>query len=116
MMHIEDFFTHDAAGFCAGSGAPEDSKLGRREGEGVPDSGVLYLHGPKASGQTSLLLQLGFTQAQKGKSVVLVMCGSAGLSQQPAASEIVTLSACSRCGLPVQTGQDNSTWTRIHIK
>jgi archaellum biogenesis ATPase FlaH len=87
----EDFFTYDAAGFCAGSGAPEDSKLGRRKGDGIPDSGVLYLHGLRASGKTSLLLQLGFTQAKKGKSVVLVMCGSAGLSQQQTASEIVTL-------------------------
>ncbi|RLN86133.1 hypothetical protein BBJ28_00005163 [Nothophytophthora sp. Chile5] len=117
---LEAFFTHgEAPHYCAGSDSPEDAKP-----LGVPDRGpsgsgegcVLYLHGPSGSGQTSLLLQFGFTQAKAGKNVVLVMCGEAGASQQPVASEIVPLMACSKCGLPVQTGQDNEIWRRIHIK
>ncbi|KAF1778853.1 hypothetical protein GQ600_24834 [Phytophthora cactorum] len=95
--------------------APEDAKQSRREGDDLKDSGVLYLHGPKDAGQTSLLLQFGFTQVKAGKNVMLVMCGDAGASQQPAASEIVPLTACSKCNLPVQTGENNGIWSRIHI-
>ncbi|EGZ18570.1 hypothetical protein PHYSODRAFT_256465 [Phytophthora sojae] len=79
------------------------------------DHGVLYLHGPRDAGQTSLLLQFGFSQAQAGRNVVLVMCGSAGASQQPAASQIVPLTPCANCQMPVQTGEDNGIWSRIHI-
>lgn len=79
MPHLEEFFTHgDGATFCAGSHAPEDAKPSARQSEGLCDSGVLYLHGPRDAGQTSLLLQFGFSQAQAGRNVVLVMCGSAG--------------------------------------
>eukprot|EP00644_Phytophthora_capsici_P009162 jgi/Phyca11/561379/estExt2_Genewise1.C_PHYCAscaffold_60796 len=44
------------------------------------------------------------------------MRGNAGSSQQPAASEIVPISACSNCKLPMQTGENNSVWSSIHIK
>ncbi|POM66302.1 Hypothetical protein PHPALM_17858 [Phytophthora palmivora] len=116
MLHLEEFFTHgDGTGFCVGSRAPDDTKPSCRD-SGVKDCGVLFLHGPKEAGQTSLLLQFGFTQVKAGKNVVLVMCGSAGASQQPAASEIVPITACSNCNLPVQTGEDNGIWSRIHIK
>ncbi|KAF4033552.1 hypothetical protein GN244_ATG14522 [Phytophthora infestans] len=117
MPHLEEFFTHvEEAGFCWGSDAPEDAKPSRSTDEGLKGSGVLYLHGPKDAGQTSLLLQFGFTQVKAGRNVVLVMCGDAGASQQPAASEIVPLTACSKCNLPVQTGENNGIWSRIHIK
>ncbi|OWZ14436.1 hypothetical protein PHMEG_00012088 [Phytophthora megakarya] len=43
------------------------------------------------------------------------MRGNAGASQQPAASEIVPITACSKCQLPLQTGEDNGIWSRIHI-
>ncbi|KAG6617296.1 F-actin-capping protein subunit beta [Phytophthora cinnamomi] len=117
MPHLEEFFTHGGgAAFCAGSHAPEAAQPSAREGEELRDGGLLFLHGPQDAGQTSLLLQFGFSQVQAGRSVVLVMCGSAGASQQPAASQIVPLTPCARCRLPVQTGEDNGVWGRIHIK
>ncbi|KAG7379471.1 hypothetical protein PHYPSEUDO_008545 [Phytophthora pseudosyringae] len=116
MPHLEEFFTHGGGtDFCAGPSAPKDTRPCQREGDGVRDSGVLYLHGPKGAGQTSMLLQFGFTQVMAGKNVVLVMCGSAGASQ-PTASEIVPVTACSKCGLPVQTGENNAIWSSINIK
>ncbi|KAL4158842.1 hypothetical protein PRNP1_004616 [Phytophthora ramorum] len=117
MPRLEDFFTHGGgAEFCAGSSAPGDSKASGPEASPLREGGVLYLHGPRDAGQTSLLLQFGFSQVHKGKNVVLVMCGDAGASQQPAASEIVPLTACTKCRLPVQTGEVHSAWSRIRIK
>ncbi|CAH0515639.1 unnamed protein product [Peronospora belbahrii] len=121
MPHLEDFFTHgDHTNLCTGSiNALDDVKFSHREDDdhhGVKNSGVLYLYGPKQAGQTSLLLQFGFTQVQAGKNVVLIMCGEAGVSQKPMASDIVPLTPCSACNQPVQTGANNSIWRRITIK
>uniref|UniRef100_M4BJ55 DNA recombination and repair protein Rad51-like C-terminal domain-containing protein n=1 Tax=Hyaloperonospora arabidopsidis (strain Emoy2) TaxID=559515 RepID=M4BJ55_HYAAE len=120
MPHLEDFFTHGDNGtnVCLGPRASINDTVrpSPREADEAPDCSVLYVHGPEHAGQTSLLLQFGFTQVKAGKNVVLVMCGTAGMSQQPAASEIVPLSACSQCQLPLQTGNDNSLWSRLHIK
>ncbi|CAI5725251.1 unnamed protein product [Peronospora destructor] len=117
MLHLEDFFTHgDNKTFCAGSNALKDTKLSRREEDGVKESGVLYLHGPKDAGQTSLLLQFGFTQVKAGKNVVLVMCGNAGSSPPSSEAEVVPLTACTTCKQPVQSGENNDIWRRINIK
>ncbi|KAL4174386.1 hypothetical protein KRP22_006324 [Phytophthora ramorum] len=95
MPRLEDFFTHGGgAEFCAGSSAPDDSKASGPEASPLREGG----------------------QVHKGKNVVLVMCGDAGASQQPAASEIVPLTACTKCRLPVQTGEVHSAWSRIRIK
>ncbi|KAL3667737.1 hypothetical protein V7S43_007290 [Phytophthora oleae] len=117
MPHLEAFFAHgDGTGFCAGPRAPEDTKPSRHEGDVIKDSGVLFLHGPQDAGQTSLLLQFGFSQVKAGKNVVLIMRGNAGSSQQPATSEVVPISACSKCKQPIQTGENNNVWSRINIK
>ena len=121
MPHLEAFFTHGDTGTtaCFGPRASTNDTAppSARDADDVPDRSVLYVHGPELAGQTSLLLQFGFTQVKAGKNVVLVMRGTAaGMSQQAAASAIVPLSACARCQLPVQTGNDNSLWRRIHVK
>ncbi|TDH68102.1 hypothetical protein CCR75_007588 [Bremia lactucae] len=118
MPHLEDFFSHrDGSSLCVGSRGKDDKTLNNSHGDGnLADSGVLYLHGPEASGQTSLLLQFGFTQVRAGRNVVLIICGDAGASQQRTVSDIVPLSACSKCQRPVQTGEDPGIWSRIRIK
>ncbi|RQM14321.1 hypothetical protein DD237_003704 [Peronospora effusa] len=119
MLHLEDFFTHyDCKSFCAGSNAPKDTKVIRREEDCVKEGGVLYLHGPKDAGQTSLLLQFGFTQVKAGKNVVLVMCEVAGSSpsSSDSDSEVVPITACTTCKQPVQSGETNDIWRRITIK
>lgn len=114
MVRLEDFFTHGDGQFCAGTRAPEDAKPVQHPP--VADRGVLYLHGPTHSGQTSLLLQFGFSQIKAGKRVVLVLKGEPGASQHQAADNYVPLVPCDRCGLPAQTGEDNGVWRTIHIK
>ncbi|CEG43128.1 uncharacterized protein PHALS_13345 [Plasmopara halstedii] len=117
MPHLEEFFTHgNGAIACMGSSAADNTYHSQEKDGRIADKGILYLHGPQDACQTSLLLQFGFTQAKAGKNVVLIICGSAGASQNPVASDIVPITACSKCHLPVQTGEDNSIWSCIHIK
>ena len=119
MRHLEDFFTHGNHGTssCAGPNAPHDTACNRQDDtDGIHENGVLYLHGPPHAGQTSLLLQFGFTQVKAGKSVVLVMWGHTRSLPDATDVEIVPLTACSACHEPVQNGERNDLWRRITVK
>ncbi|KAI9910589.1 hypothetical protein PsorP6_010982 [Peronosclerospora sorghi] len=113
MPHLEDFFTHGSSS-CSAS---------RRRHPG-PDSdrldhhAILYVHGPRDAGQTSLLLQFGFTYASAGTHVLLLLPRAldASPSLSPARNDLVPLTPCAHCHEPVQTGEANRIWNRIKIK
>lgn len=107
-MQLDAFFTHGdprCEGASASHASPDTS-------DGINRS-IVYVHGPSHAGQTSLLLQYGFTHAKREKSVVLVMCGEDGTTHRPT---IVPISPCLTCGVPMKTGGDNLVWRRIQIK
>ncbi|GLE01378.1 hypothetical protein PINS_up010208 [Pythium insidiosum] len=79
------------------------------------DDALLLLHGPHGAGQTSLLLQYGFSRAKAGHAVVMVL-HSDGSGQRNPRPAIVPLTPCASCGLPNKTGGDNDVWRRIQIK
>lgn len=78
-------------------------------------SSIVYLHGPSYAGQTSLLLQYGFTQAKREQTVVLIMCGGED-AENKHKPVVVPISPCLKCGMPTQTGGDSLILGRIQIK
>lgn len=129
---LEGFFSHGEAADCLGSARSETPLSSSAEyvaesvpatpGEALERAGptqdaVLYLHGPRRAGQTSLLLQFAFTLASAGRSVVVIMFGDAEQQKQERLDNpIVRLSPCLQCGKPETTGQDSAVWARISIK
>ncbi len=108
---LEAFFTHGAA--PCGEPPSQRSTTKSAPADQVQRDELLYVHAAADDGLTSLLLQFGFTRAQQGKSVVLILCGDSARSHKPT---IVPLQPCLRCGLPTKTGMDNEIWRRIQIK
>ncbi|TMW61513.1 hypothetical protein Poli38472_012704 [Pythium oligandrum] len=106
---LEAFFTHGDAP-CAllpsTASAQEDSRWSHEA--------LLYLHSPQDAGQTSLLLQYGFSRAKSGQGIVLVLCGEGG-AHKPKPT-VVPLAPCAVCHAPVKTGMDNDVWRRVRIK
>lgn len=132
---LEGFFSHGEAADCRGTGTSSESETTpgssvdfvaesapATPGEALERAGpsqdaVLYLHGPRRAGQTSLVLQFAFTLASAGRSVVVVLFGDAQQQQQERRDNpIVRLSPCRQCGKPETTGQDSAVWARISIK
>uniref|UniRef100_K3WFG9 Uncharacterized protein n=1 Tax=Globisporangium ultimum (strain ATCC 200006 / CBS 805.95 / DAOM BR144) TaxID=431595 RepID=K3WFG9_GLOUD len=107
-QQLEAFFTHGDPPCDDSSAASSPSTL-----LNDTPSSILYVHGPAHAGQTSLLLQYGFTQAKRSKSVVLVLCGEDASTHRPT---IVPIAPCLKCGVPMKTGGDNLVWSRIQIK
>jgi hypothetical protein len=132
---LEGFFSHGEAADCRGTSESSESETAPSSsvdfvaetapttpGEALAraepsQDAVLYLHGPRRAGQTSLLLQFAFTLASADRSVVVVLFGNAERQQEERRDNpIVRLSPCRQCGKPETTGQDSAVWARISIK
>lgn len=114
---LEAFFTHGEPR-CCDDYIEEDHTVSLPLPPPAPPlngstSSIVYLHGPAHAGQTSLLLQYGFTQAKHEQTVVVVICSGDDAETR---LEYVRVSPCLKCGVPTRTGGDTVALGRIRIK